>query len=83
MYSWIPFFAELANKLLAYEARQPELVALLRNSGVEAGATDHDNEDKEFPLKGECQIFCVNPFFAFKHVHPIGPQNRSSAGSIS
>jgi hypothetical protein len=22
---------------------------------------------------GECQIFCVNPFFALKRVHPNGP----------
>jgi hypothetical protein len=31
----------------------------------------------------EVQIFCVNSFFKFKHYRPNGPQNKSSAGSIS
>jgi hypothetical protein len=29
MFSWIPFYEELATHLLAYENRQPELAAML------------------------------------------------------
>jgi hypothetical protein len=48
-----------------------------RSSGRLTERYTHPNHTRE------CQIFCVNPFFAFKRVHPSGQQNRSSVGSIS
>jgi hypothetical protein len=50
---------------------QDRLVKEMRLAGIRSCA------------EGKCQIFCVNPFFAFRHAHPNGPQNISSAGSIS
>ena len=56
MYSWIPFFTQLANKLLAYEARQPELVAMLRDAGVDAGLMDRDKDGKEFRYRRSIRL---------------------------
>jgi len=53
-FTWIPFYTELANKLLSYRDRQAELLALLgdlRKAGVKVSSlVDKDTNGKEVPL---------------------------------
>jgi len=70
MYSWIPFFTEMAQRLLAYEARQPELVTMLRKAGVQSGLTDRGTGGKEFPLDE------IDPFSFVAQPAKYGPANR-------
>lgn len=76
MYTWIPFFSELANQLLAYRAQQPELVAMLRNAGVQAGLTDHEKEDRAFPLE------VIDPFTFFALILKHGDDKRIEILSV-
>jgi 5-methylcytosine-specific restriction protein B len=41
MYTWVPFFEELGQKLAAYETNQSQLVALLQQAGVKTGADQY------------------------------------------
>jgi 5-methylcytosine-specific restriction protein B len=72
MYSWIPFFTELASKLLTYEDRQPELVTMLREAGVEGGLTDRDKAGREFPLQA------IDPFTFLAQITKYGSARRMS-----
>ena len=54
-FTWIPFYTELAGKLLAYRDRQGELIALLKelkDQGIPVTRLiDKDKKDKDVPLK--------------------------------
>ncbi|MDQ3546951.1 MAG: EVE domain-containing protein [Verrucomicrobiota bacterium] len=62
-FTWIPLYSEIAHRLLQFENRQDELVALLREfleRGLQVGALDDKDADgKRFPLKE------IDPFTFF------------------
>jgi hypothetical protein len=65
-------------------ARGFMIESLLRSDKTTYLSAPKEGAVKETELcKWEHQIFCVNPFSAFKFVHPNGPQNKSSTASIS
>lgn len=63
MFTWIPIYAELAEKLLGYRNRQNELLGIindLKNEGLRpVGTDDRDKQNKPIPL-GE-----IDPFTFF------------------
>lgn len=54
MFTWIPIYTELAEKLLAYRDRQNELLGMindLKNEGLKpVGTSDKDKHNKPIPL---------------------------------
>jgi hypothetical protein len=62
-FTWIPFYKELADKLLAYRDRQGELIAVLKqlkDRGLPIiSLTDKDKKGKTVPLKA------IDPFTFF------------------
>lgn len=48
-FDWVPFYEEMAQKLLAYRHRQPALVRILGDSGVR-GLADQDPKKKAIDL---------------------------------
>jgi 5-methylcytosine-specific restriction protein B len=62
-FDWVPFYEELADKLAAFQARQPELVAFLeglRKSGLTITPLgDKDESGRRFPLSE------IDPFTFF------------------
>jgi 5-methylcytosine-specific restriction enzyme B len=75
-FTWIPIYAEIARKVLEFENRQGELVALLRGfveRGLQVGPLDDkDAEDHRFPLP-EIDPFT---FFAMFNWQFHRPENR-------
>lgn len=72
MYSWIPFFRELGQKVLAYESRQLELIAFLRETGITFGLFDKDVEGKQIPLAE------IEPFTFYAQITKFGTDRRVS-----
>lgn len=68
-YSWAPLFKEIAHRLLDYEDRQPELVALLKKVGITSGLEDRDGE-KKFELQE------IDPFTFFSLFMKYGEKKR-------
>jgi hypothetical protein len=62
-FTWVPLYRELAERLVEWEARQPELIALMeriREDGyVVTPLTDRDGEGNRFLLKE------IDPFTVF------------------
>ena len=62
-FTWIPFYKELAEKLLAYRNRQGELIAILKSIKDQGLPmillTDKDKKGKEIPLRA------IDPFTFF------------------
>jgi len=77
-FTWIPLYAEIARKLLEFETRQAELMALLRGfaeQGLQVGALDDlDAEGRRFPLT-EIDPFT---FFAMFNWQGWKPDKRSA-----
>ena len=48
-FDWVPFFDEMARALLPYRGRQPELIKILKDSGVH-GLADQNPKGKLVPL---------------------------------
>lgn len=69
-YSWIDTFSALANKLSEYENRQPELVAILRNIGVDKGLEDFLKDGSRPSLK------VLDPFTFFSFFMKYGYKKR-------
>lgn len=73
-FTWMPLYREIATRLMDYEDRQDELLALLarmRDDGLKIiSLTDRDAEGNEFPL-AEIDPFtffaCFNKFCEFAH----------------
>jgi len=72
MYSWIPFFRELGQKVLAYESRQLELIGFLRDTGVTYGLFDKDAEGNQILLTE------IEPFTFFAQITKFGTDRRIS-----
>lgn len=72
MYSWIPFFRELGQKVLAYESRQLELIGFLRDTGVTNGLFDKDAEGNQILLTE------IEPFTFFAQITKFGTDRRIS-----
>ena len=49
-FDWVPFFEELAKKLIQYRSNQSALIQVLREAGVEKGLEDQSPKDKNIPL---------------------------------
>jgi hypothetical protein len=49
-FEWVPFFQELAIKLLEYENNQIELISILKKIGIEKGLNDQDPEGVIIPM---------------------------------
>lgn len=73
-FTWIPFFEELATKLVKYRERQPELVQILIDAGVVSGLQDRDKEDGE-----EYQLLEIDPFTFFAAFNKYGKTEKRSA----
>jgi hypothetical protein len=71
VFSWIPFFEELAARLGAYRDRQPELVQYLRQAGVENGLQDRMSEDGDWTDLQE-----IDPFTFFAAFNKFYTTNR-------
>lgn len=76
MYSWVPFFTEMAQKLLEYEGRQPDLVAMLRDTGVSGGLSDRDEKGSGIPLT------VIDPFTFVAQVTKHGEIKRKDLLAI-
>lgn len=50
-FTWIPAFRAVAAWLVGYETRQPELVQILKDVGIDAGLDDKDANDQTIPLQ--------------------------------
>jgi 5-methylcytosine-specific restriction protein B len=48
--TWIPAFRAIADWLLQYRDRQPELIAILHKVGITSGLEDRDENDDNIPL---------------------------------
>ena len=57
-FSWVPFFKELANKLINYENRQEELISYLKKN-IDKGLKDKDKNNKTIELSE------IDPFTFF------------------
>jgi len=73
-FTWVPFFEELATKLGEYRDRQPELVQLLVDAGVEKGLMDQDVRDVPGP-----QLQQIDPFTFFAAFNKYGTTARRAA----
>lgn len=69
-YSWKDTFSALANKLADYEDRQPELVTILRDIGVDKGLEDF-LEDGSHP-----RLKVIDPFTFFSFFMKYGDKKR-------
>lgn len=69
-FTWAPFFKELAQKLRAYEGRQPELIAILKRVGIEQGLMDQDAE-------GPRELSEIDPFSFFSLFMKYGEVKRA------
>ncbi|NML65904.1 AAA domain-containing protein [Hymenobacter sp. RP-2-7] len=58
MYTWVPFFEELGQKLADYENDQPQLVTLLQQAGVKVG-------DDQYPDGTSGVLQVLDPFTFF------------------
>jgi len=68
MYTWVATHKAIAEKLLAYQQRQQELIDLLKDAG-ETILTDIDSDGQAIPLKE------IDPFTFFCYIYKYGPEN--------
>lgn len=61
-FEWVPFFKELASKILAYEKNQGDLIGYLIKAGVEVGFNDQNPKGSTFLLEE------IDPFTFFSLV---------------
>lgn len=69
MYSWVPTHKAIAQKLLAYEHRQKELIQILRD----AGETILNDKDKDNNL---VELEEIDPFTFFCYIYKYGPEKQ-------
>jgi 5-methylcytosine-specific restriction protein B len=69
MYTWVPTHKEIANRLLAYENRQQELIGILRDAG-ETILNDRDENDHVIDLNE------IDPFTFFCYINKYGAVKR-------
>jgi len=68
MYTWVPLFEELADKILEYKNRQIQLINVLKDIGIKEGFKDFDVDEMEFSLKE------IDPFTFFAFITKFGTQ---------
>ena len=71
-FTWIPAFQAIADWILEYENRQPELITLLQDIGVEAGLNDKDAAGDRVVLLQE-----IDPFTFYCLVIKYGLEKRA------
>lgn len=69
-FTWIPVFRTVADWLAGYETRQPELVQILKDVGIDAGLDDKDENDQTIPLQA------IDPFTFFCMFMKYGVEKR-------
>ncbi len=69
-YTWVPAFKAIADWLSGYEDRQPELIQILRDIGVDKGLDDKLPDDSRAPLSE------IDPFSFFAVLMKYGPDKR-------
>lgn len=69
MYTWVPTHKAIAEKLLAYENRQQELIAILKDAG-ETILNDIDADGNTINLEE------MDPFTFFCYIYKYGPEKR-------
>ena len=62
MYTWVPTHEAIAQKLLAYEHRQQELITILKNAG-EKSLNDKDHDGRTIELDE------IDPFTFFCYIY--------------
>lgn len=70
-YNWVPLFKAIANWIADYEERQPELVQILRDIGVDNGLEDELSDGSKVPLD------VIDPFTFFATFMKYGVKKRS------
>lgn len=66
IYTWVPFFKEIALRLPDFKNRQKELIRILVESGVEEGFRDFDLDNNEIQLEE------IDPFTFFASITKYG-----------
>lgn len=69
-FTWIPVFRAVAEWLADYEARQPELIQILKEVGIDAGLEDKDQNGQTIPLQA------IDPFTFFCMFMKYGIEKR-------
>ena len=69
MYTWVPTHKAIAQKLLAYEHRQQELITMLKNAG-EKSLSDKDHDGQTIGLNE------IDPFTFFCYIYKYGEEKR-------
>lgn len=69
-FTWIPVFKAVADWLVGYESRQPELIEILRRVGIDAGLEDKDKTGEAIPLQE------IDPFTFFCMFTKYGIEKR-------
>ena len=68
-FSWMPVFQAMTDKLSQFESNQSQLVAWLKEAGIEAGITDRD-------ATHEFQLDEIDPFTFFGMIMKFGLVKR-------
>ncbi len=69
-FTWVPFFQEISRKLLDFEDRQEELIAVLQNVGISEGFNDKDQAGSNITLSE------IDPFTFFGYFNKYGWTRR-------
>lgn len=69
-YTWVPAFQEVSNWISKYERRQPELVQILKDIGVDNGLEDELADGSKFELNE------IDPFTFFATFMKYGVNKR-------
>ena len=69
MFTWVSTHKAIAEKLLAYENRQQELIDILKEAG-ETILNDVDADGQTIPLQE------IDPFTFFCYIYKYGPEKR-------
>lgn len=69
MFTWVPTHKIIAEKLLAYENRQQELIQILKDAG-ETILNDIDEDGNQFEMRE------IDPFTFFCYIYKYGPEKR-------
>lgn len=68
-YTWVPTHKAIAEKLLEYEHRQPELIQILKNAG-ETILKDKETDEYDIELQE------IDPFTFFCYIYKYGTERR-------
>ncbi|WP_303748004.1 AAA family ATPase [Stenotrophomonas pigmentata] len=69
-FTWIPVFRAVAEWVGGFEARQPELIQVLKEVGIDAGLEDKDENAQTIPLQA------IDPFTFFCMFMKYGVERR-------